>query len=92
MLSEYTGNIYRFPLDLNQGYAFGQILDYSDVSAFDGILIRVFNKIQDDLSEVSISDIIATGIMFGPVPINKYPNVKGKNAWKLLGKGLNIEK
>jgi hypothetical protein len=88
MKLDTSGNIYKIELNFNKGYAFAELLDFSDVSDFDGRLIQVYNLIQKEKThnEISIDDIIASGIKFGPVPINKYPNVRGKGAWILYGK------
>lgn len=85
MKNEYSGNIYKFPLKFDKGYAFAEVLDYPDISDFDGILLQVFNAIDKDKDSktYSIKDIKATGIKLGPLPVNKYPNIKGKGAWIL---------
>lgn len=88
MKKENSGNIYKFLLDFDKGHAYAEILDYSDVSDFDGILVQVFNysNKEKDEKKVSIDEIKKSGILFGPAPVNKYPNTKGKGAWQLYGK------
>jgi hypothetical protein len=87
---ENSGKIYKFLLDFDKGYAYAEILDYSDVSGFSGILIQVFNYIGEKDDSSAISEVKKSGIMFGPAPVNKYPNTKGKGAWKLYGKDENF--
>lgn len=90
MKAEYSGNIYRFQLEFIEGYAYAEILDYSDFSSFDGIMIQVYNLIDSDNNiSRSVEEIVSSGLKFGPVPIVKYPNIKGKDAWKLIGKNKN---
>jgi hypothetical protein len=91
MKLKYSGNVYRFPLDFEFGYAYGQVLDYSDISDFDGILLRVFNIVEkEELGSKSIAQLKNSGIMFGPAPVNKYPTAK--SGWKLYGKDNDFPK
>ena len=54
-------------------------------------MVQVYNLIEnEDKIPNSIHEIITSGIKFGPVPISKYPNTKGKNSWKLIGKNENF--
>ncbi len=91
MKIENSGDIYLFPLQFNLGYAYAQFLDFSDESSFDGRMIYVFNffeKSKDNLKP--IKEIINLGFLFGPVPITRKPNIKGKAAWKYIGKDENF--
>lgn len=95
MKLEYSGNVYKFPLDFNLGYAYAEILDFSDISNFDGILIQVFKIVEIDKevgSNRSIEEIKRTGIMFGPAPVNKYPKKMNKGGWELVGKDQEFDK
>lgn len=78
-----------------EGYAYAELLDFSDVSEFDGILIKVFEHVDKkvDQGEMDISEISLSKIRLGPLPVNKYPAIRGKNCWSFLGKGtvLNDE-
>lgn len=86
MRKENSGFIYRFPLDFKLGYAYAEFVDYIDESSFEGLMLYAFNlvHIQDDIKP--LNEIIKSGFMFGPVPVVKKPNVKGKGAWKLAGR------
>jgi hypothetical protein len=87
MKKEHSGKIYRIKLEFEMGYVFALILDYSDISEFDGILVQVYNYIEQQQNErVSLDDIINSGIMIGPMPMSKYPTEKGKYSWSYIGK------
>lgn len=94
MKTEFSGNIYSIKLEFDLGFVYAELLDYSDVHSFDGILVQVY-EYKDSSIEKSISDIDdirSSGILFGPVPINKYPSIKGKYSWKYLGKSTNYSR
>jgi hypothetical protein len=62
--------------------------NYSAPLISDGVLGR-----RDTLQEVpSIIDIDKLGVLFGPVPLNKYPNTKGKGNWHIVGKSNKLSK
>jgi len=84
MKQKNSGKIYRFSLDFDLGYGFSELLDFSDISDFSGRLLYIFRVIEKDNSP-NIEDIKSSGILFGPVPLSNYPNVRGKGAWKLIG-------
>lgn len=94
MKLEYSGNIYKFPLDFEMGFCFAEILDFSEISDFDGILIKVFGKVVKEKNDdtIGIPEIKKTGIMIGPLPINKYPNAKSKSGWVLYGKNKDFDR
>ena len=84
MKKETSGNIYKFQLEHNKGYCYAELLDFSDISDFDGILVQVYDFGNEE--DVSIDQIKASKIIFGPAPMNKYPNERGRGAWKYIGK------
>src|SRR5436190_23560405 len=94
MKAELSGNIYRFHLGAGLGLdAYCQLLDFSDISTFDGKKITVFKLLDNtDSQNTNIEEIKASGVLFGPVPIMKYPNTKGKGAWKFIGKDEDYDK
>ncbi|WP_157208247.1 Imm26 family immunity protein [Mariniflexile maritimum] len=93
MKTEFSGNIYRISLDFDLGFVYAELLDYTDVREFDGILIQVYNYIETgNEKQIDIEKIKSNEILFGPVPINKYPNNKGKFAWKYIGKSNSYSK
>jgi hypothetical protein len=94
MKIEYSGNIYSIKLEFDLGFVYAELLDYSDVHDFDGILIQVYNyKDSDNQKSINdIDEIRSSGILFGPVPINKYPNIRGKFSWKYVGKSTSYSK
>ena len=92
MIKENSGNIFRFALDFEKGYAYAQIFDLSDVLGFSGKLIQVFNLIDNNSgTTVDIQNIKSKGIMFGPVPVNKFPNTRGKDSWIFIGKTETLQ-
>jgi hypothetical protein len=36
MIKENSGKIYLFPLDFNLGFAYAKLIDFSDVTGFEG--------------------------------------------------------
>ncbi|HYG17152.1 MAG TPA: Imm26 family immunity protein [Bacteroidia bacterium] len=86
MKAEFSGNIYRFPLDFGMGYGYAELDDFSDVYSFDGILVTVFKLIDKEDKEHTIDEIRSSGILFGPVPIFRYPPKRGPLKWRLIGK------
>ncbi|PKB18352.1 hypothetical protein [Flavobacterium sp. 5] len=94
MKTEYSGNIYSISLEFDLGLVYAELLDYSDVHSFDGILVQVYayKASSDEKSIDNIDEIRSNGILFGPVPINKYPSIKGKYSWKYIGKSINYSK
>jgi hypothetical protein len=94
MKIEYSGNIYSIKLEFDLGFVYAELLDYSDVHDFDGILIQVYNyKDSDNQKNINdIDEIRSSGILFGPVPINRYPSIRGKFLWKYIGKSTNYSK
>jgi hypothetical protein len=89
MIDENSGKIYGFPLLSDLGYAFGEILDFSDVS---GIFIKVNNYFSSKNDKPNINKIINSPKLFGPERIHRLPNTRGKGSWKYIGKNENYEK
>ena len=94
MKTEYSGNIYSIKLEFDLGLVYAELLDFSDVHDFDGILIQIYNynDVHNPKTINDIDEIRNLGILFGPVPINKYPSTTGKFAWKLIGKSPDYSK
>jgi len=93
MLKENSGKIYLMPLNFDLGFALCKLDDYADIAAFDGALVYVFKKKFDKMNMVpSIKEIEGMEILFGPVCLNKYPNIKGKGAWKYVGQAVQLDK
>ena len=87
MVEKNSGKVYGFKLDHNFGFGFAEVYDFTDVSNFSGRLIFVYNLIADDLNaNLSIDEISKSGIALGPITLWKFPNSRGKGAWKLIGK------
>jgi len=87
MIKKNSGLVYAVGLDHELGYTLCKFVDFTDISPFDGGLIYTLKILLPDLESLpSLKIIEGLENLFGPVPLNKYPNVKGKGAWKLVGK------
>lgn len=87
MIENNSGKIYVIPLEFKLGFTLGKFVDYTDIAPFDGALIYVLNKQFYDVNNLpSSEEIELLKVLFGPVPLNKYINEKGKGAWKKTGK------
>lgn len=86
MIEKNSGKIYIVPLGFEMGFTIAKFVDYTDVAPFDGALLYVLNMRLNDVKDlVSLDEINKMEVLFGPVPLNKYINEKGKGAWKHLG-------
>lgn len=86
MILKNSGKIYLAPLNFDLGFVLCKLLDYTDIAPFDGALINVLKKQVKNVESIpSIKDIAGIDSLFGPVPLNKYPNIKGKGAWRYVG-------
>ncbi|OJW35411.1 MAG: hypothetical protein BGO54_02270 [Sphingobacteriales bacterium 46-32] len=87
MINRNSGQIYVVPLDFKLGYTLCKFSDYTDVAPFDGALVSVLNFRITDLEDIpSVEKLHNFEVLYGPVPLNKLPNTKGKGAWKYIGK------
>ncbi|NII26643.1 hypothetical protein HB364_16255 [Pseudoflavitalea sp. X16] len=86
MKKSNSGKVYAFPLNFEQGFALCKFMDYTDVASFDGALVYVLNIYMKTIDELpTTEELTKSKVLFGPVPLNKHINVKGKGAWKLVG-------
>jgi len=85
MVRENSGKIYRFEMDHKLGYGFAEVYDFTDDSMFDGRYAFVYNFVDDEVvAEYEMDRIRSSGIALGPITFYKFPNVRGKGAWKYL--------
>ena len=91
MINKNSGFIFRFPLEKGLGYGYSEILDSSDSKTWEYLAI-IYNFFDQGEICMDIGRIISSGIYMGPLNIIKYPNTKGKNAWKLIGRNENFSK
>ncbi len=82
MNNQKSGIIFRFSLEFDMGFGYAEQDDFSDVYTFDGILILVYKLIDKEIVDRSAEEIKQSGVLFGPVPIFRYPPPRGKNKWK----------
>lgn len=92
MIQQDSGKIYAIPLQFSMGFAPAYLMDYTDQAPFDGVLLTVLKSFAKDFHEIEINEIAKrTPILFGPISLNKRPNIKGKDAWRYLGQDVNID-
>jgi hypothetical protein len=63
------------------GYGYAEQDDFSDTYTFDGILVSVYKLIDKEIVNRDLSTIRKSGVLFGPVPVFRYPPSRGKNKW-----------
>ena len=87
MIEENSGKIYQFKLEHNFGFAYCELTDFTDITKFSGKLVSVFSFIESKVhANPDIEQIVHSPLLFGPHPLLKFPNIKGKGAWKFIGK------
>ena len=87
MIEKNSGKIFRLPLDYDLGYAYCQTLDYTDIDPFNGRIAMVYDLIDKEKREnVDFNKLTQRPTIVGAHPMIKFPNSRGKDAWKLLGK------
>lgn len=92
MIINNSGKIFRFALDHNQGFAYCEFVDFSDIFSFDGRLLYVFDLIEKEINNsIDVNYIKKHKILFGPVPLVKAPTLQSKEVkLALIGKAENI--
>ena len=91
MIDKNSGNIFRFPLEHGLGYGYAEVLDSSDSGTWE-YLAYVYNYFVNNEVFNDIEKVIKSGVYMGPFNITRYPNTKGKKAWKLIGRNENFNK
>lgn len=86
MVVKNSGKVYAVPLDFDLGYTLCKFIDFTDIAPLTGAIVYVLNLQLKNLEPLSMREIEKLKVLFGPVPLNKYPNVKGKGSWKLIDK------
>lgn len=75
MQSEKSGIIYQLNLRFDLGYTYIQLLNFLDISFFDGILIYVYDNFNQPFEMNNVQDYNKK-IALGPLRINKNPSNK----------------
>ncbi|MEM8890692.1 MAG: hypothetical protein AAGD28_22130, partial [Bacteroidota bacterium] len=84
---ERSGEIYQLKLDHDLGFAYAQLLDFSDINNFSGWLVNIYDYYSPaSLDEGSIPDIVSSPFSLGPIRLPSYPTRRGKAAWRLIGR------
>ena len=84
-------NVYAIPLDFQFGFVIAEVMDYTEFNSFDGVVLKVYDMFlstKKEVQDLKIEEILTDQVIFGPAPLNKFPNVKGKGAWILIGKRI----
>lgn len=91
MIKENSGKIYRIRLEHNQGFAFVETYDFTDISEFDGRILYVYNLIKSEIETAyNLIDIKESGIGIGPIRMMHFPGTRGKYASKLIGQNTEL--
>lgn len=92
MVITNSGKIYLFSLDFNLGYGCCRFDDFTDVASFTGRIIYAYNVFFERMEKLpSINSIVNSKILFGPSPLYREPNIRGKGAWKNIGKIIDVD-
>ena len=87
MIEKNSGKIFRLPLDFNLGYAYCLTLDYTDIDPFNGRIAMVYDLIDKEKKDtIDFNQLTQYPTIVGPHPMVKFPNSRGKDAWKFIGK------
>lgn len=79
------------PLGCECGFAYAQVIDFTDLSTFDGRLVYVYDVNETlYINSEDIEKISSCSIQFGPGCLFDFPATRGKYAWKYLGETDNV--
>lgn len=79
-----SGTIFKFDIPFNLGVAYAKLVDFSHLSQFDGITIKVYDYfIEEEIRDVSF--FRGMSMFMNQLPIVKMPSIRGKYAWKKIG-------
>jgi hypothetical protein len=79
-----SGTIFKFELPFGFGSAYCKLVDFSNISEYEGITLKVFDYFEkeDIIDPIFFKDM---PLFMNPIPIAKMPSIRGKYAWKTLG-------
>jgi hypothetical protein len=91
MIKENSGKLYRIELEHNQGYAFVETYDFTDISEFDGRIVYIYNLIEfETKTKYNLIEIKNSGIGIGPIRMMHFPATRGKYATKFIGQNTEF--
>jgi len=79
-----TGTVFRLPISFDMGDAYCKLIDFSNVSMYYGILIKVFDYFESKKIE-DVEFFRGMPLFMNPIAIARMPSVRGKYAWKKIG-------
>ncbi len=79
-----SGSIFEFKVPSGIGYAYCKVLDFRYIREFDGVIVKVFDKIVDHPLK-DIRSLEEHDLLFGARRMPWLPNSRGKGAWKFKG-------
>ena len=79
-----SGNIYKFDVPLGLGEAYCRIIDLTAIDEISSYLVKVYDTREIDVGN-NIEELRTVDYLLNALPICRLPNLKGKNAWKLVG-------
>jgi hypothetical protein len=79
-----SGPIFKFELPFGFGVAYAKLVDFSSLSEYHGITIKVYDFFEDtEIKDISFFKDIQS--FMNPLPIAQMPTTRGKYAWKKIG-------
>lgn len=79
-----SGTIFKLDLPFSYGVAYAKLVDFSNLSEYDGITIKVYDFFEDH-GKRDISFFKNIPLFMNPLPIVQMPTLRGKYAWKRIG-------
>ena len=84
MAKTESGTVFKFTLPFGFGAAYCKLIDFSNVSEYEGITLKIFDYFEsDDVKDAAFFK--GMPLFMNPIPIVKMPSIRGKYAWKKLG-------
>lgn len=79
-----SGTVFKFNVPFGLGCAYGKVIDFSGLSLYYGITIKVYDYFEDK-ENIDASFFKDMPLFMNPIPVVKMPSLKGKYAWKKIG-------
>jgi len=84
MAKTESGTIFKFELPFGFGNAYCKLVDFSNISEYEGITLKIYDHFEnDDIKDLALFKEMP--LLMNPIPIVKMPSIRGKYAWKKLG-------
>jgi hypothetical protein len=78
-----SGTIFKFNIPFNLGVAYCKVVDFSSLSMYYGVTVKVYDFFDSEVSDVRIFRDVP--LFMNPIPIARMPSVAGKYRWKRIG-------